>query len=196
MLPCPIAAVFQFLCSRLLVVGWSVVPNKGCQALEGFPQKGLIVCALTITDCCFFHSRCCFYLQDKETPLIINDHVTSCRRLRILLHRLLLAVVRWHLLLLSSRDMDNGGQGGLGQRDASIFDKDNNGGSARIIEDEPHSNLLSFSSSVAPACFNNIRHHRCPRHTCHCLCSQKGACHCHCPWQGCPPQGTHCHCHH
>jgi hypothetical protein len=49
--------------------------------------------------------------------------------------------------------MDNGCQGQLEQQDASIVGEDNNGGSACIIEDKPRLNLLSFSSSVAPASF-------------------------------------------
>jgi hypothetical protein len=46
--------------------------------------------------------------------------------------------------------MDNGGQGRLGQWDASIVDKDGNGSDTRIIEDKPWLNLLSFFSSVVP----------------------------------------------
>jgi hypothetical protein len=49
--------------------------------------------------------------------------------------------------------MDNGSQGQLGQWDTSDVDKDSTGGGIRIIKDEPWSNLLSFSSSIAPTCF-------------------------------------------
>ncbi len=48
--------------------------------------------------------------------------------------------------------MDKGGQGQLGQWDTSVVDKDDNGGSACIVKDNPWSNLLSFFSSMRPCC--------------------------------------------
>ncbi len=158
-----------------------------------------------IPNCRFICSHCCFCLKDKETsPITINDRIAGRRRLRLSLRRLLLAVVCWHLLLLPSRDVDNGCQGQLGQQASSAIDKGNNGSSARIIKDEPQLNLLSFSSSVLLRVFGwllfvNICHRICccchPWRTRCCLCPQKGARHCCCPLQGCPPQHTCCcHC--
>jgi hypothetical protein len=108
-----------------------------------------------IANCCYFVAATVFaYVQDKETSPIINDCVAGCRCLLPLLCHLLQAVVRWRLLYLSSREVDNGGQGQIGQWDASIVDEDKDGGGARIVKDEPQSNLLSpFPPPSCPGLF-------------------------------------------
>jgi hypothetical protein len=49
--------------------------------------------------------------------------------------------------------VENNSQRQLGQQEASVVDKEDDGGGARIVEDEFWLNFLSFSSSVTPAFF-------------------------------------------
>jgi hypothetical protein len=77
-----------------------------------------------------------FLTTRQRNPPSINNCVSIRRHLQISPCCLLKAAFRHCLLLLSSRDVNNGGNWQLGPQDTSIVDKNDNGGSAHFVRDE------------------------------------------------------------